>query len=341
MEMTPPLLEPRQPAQERYLRLPKQFASPETATGLFSLFEELSHGKTASEQYSAGWAITEAALVSLELSQKDKIACIQEAEYCWIQALQTQQKNAVRRSVNKNRNYINNAAEYRIASALAAIPVFLELPSGAPKLSTVSQFHRTLLDTARLNVDDFVNNKNAQRFSVALNYEGLAYEHFTQLAISRTGGRRLFACSAFARSDNGTHYPSQTHDVQILHLDGGTITAITPTEVKRTLQERFFERYRDVSLVSGLGLLHEGALTPSAAIELFEREVNGIALPEEITMLEAMTDTVIHSIQHHRRPERYGRHCLRAMNPVTLYAEDQFVEPVTQHTPSRRSQRVA
>lgn len=325
MPITPPALQLK--GQERYLRLPKTLATPETAEGLFSLFGELRRGKTANEQYSAGWAIAEAGLASTNLPAEDRETCMYQAERCWVKALQIQQAQALRRCEAKGKSSPNRSAEYRIASALAAVPVLAELPYGAPRRQTMAQFHSTLLCTAKLNVTDMLTEVNRRNFNTATNYEGLAFEHLTQLSVSRKMGRRLFACSAFARSDNGTHHPSQTHDVQILHLNGGAITTITPTEVKRQLREEFFEHYQDVSLMSGLHLMNDGEISIPSAIRLFSNEEKGCATDEELLLLDGMTDSVIHSIQHYQRPERYGKHCLLAMEHAHVDAAGEYIEP--------------
>lgn len=298
---------------ERYLRIHKRLVGPKTAERLFSLYGELRRGKTPHDQYSAGWAIAEASLAATQLPADQRKEYIDKAELCWVRALQLQQMNAVGRAQRKGFASANRSGEYRIATALAAAPVLAELPYGAPQKGTIHNFHRTLLLTAKLNITDMMTEQGRGLFNIATNYEGLAYEHLAQLSISRIGGRRLFACSAFARSDNGTHYPSQTHDVQILHLDRGDITSVTPTEVKRTIKTEFYSHYRDVGLLAGHDLTHNGDLSLPHALRLLEREQEGKAAPDDTVFLDAMTESTIHSIRHFQRPERYGKHCLDAL----------------------------
>lgn len=57
-------------------------------------------------------------------------------------------------------------------------------------------------------------------------------------------------------------------------------------------------------------MIEKGELPLNDAVAAFEAERDGNATQEQLHALDAMTETVIHAIRHHRRPERYGRHCL-------------------------------
>lgn len=313
METIPPTSRHDSEGRERYMLIHKIPVGPKTAERLFLLYEELSQHQEPATLYKAGWAAAESGLVGTHLSPDERSSRICAAQSCWEYALTLEQERAA------NSAWITDkpparTEELHIATALASIPVLVEIPYGKPSKPAVRMAHTGLLQVARQNVDEMLlAKKHYGREGRSSNHRGLGYEHLTQLSISRMLSARIVPIASFARSASGAHYPSQTHDVQFLNLDRGNIMSVTPIEVKSKLKNRVYKRYQDVGLVAGYELIERGETALSQAIELFEQEALGTATPDEIGVLAEMTDSVIHSIRHFRRPERYGKHCLGAL----------------------------
>lgn len=313
MEQTNTLSRFDNKGRERYMLIHKRPVGPKTAERLFFLYEELSETQRPQEMYMAGWAVAEAGLMATRLDPETRHNYIASANDCWEYALQLEQERAAQKAWRKSTTP-STIETYRIAGALATIPVLEQIPYGKPSKQAVLKMHQDLLTIARSNADDM--NTAKQYFGSdgrTSNHRGLGYEHIAQLSISRLHSARLIPVPSFARSDNGSYYPSQTHDLQVLNLNGGDINFVTPLEVKSKNLQKFYTRYQEVGLVFGTGMIDEGEAAVTKAVELFEAEHDGTASPEDIAALDHLTESVVHSIRHFRRPERYGKHCLGAM----------------------------
>lgn len=304
--------------RERYMLMHKKPVGPKTAEGLFSLYEQLSHIQTPREMYMAGWAALEASMVGTEFAATDRVWLVDTAEDAWQYALELQQERAANKAWYKNTTP-DTTSEYRIADALSTVPIFRELPYGKPSKQTMKDVFTRQLEIATLNNQDMLVAKAHQarhRYEGMFDYSGreanhrgLAYEQLSRLGVNRLLSTRLFATSSLARADSGMYYPDQTHDNQCFYLDGGEITATVPLEVKSRLRNRYFFRYQNAGLVGGEGLTHDGHYTIDGMLRRLKREAEGSADLQDIEILTTLTDDVIHSIRHYRRPERAGIHC--------------------------------
>lgn len=294
--------------RERYMLIHKKPVGPKTAEGLFSLYGELSQIQKRREMHVAGWAALEASIVGTQYSPDTRLELVNAAEDCWEYALQLEQEFAAERAWLSSR-WPNTENEYRIASALATIPIFKELPFGKPAHETVKKVHSDLVSIASMNAHDMVISQQHGLSGRASNHKGFAFEILSRLPITRLGTGRLIPCPSFPRSDSGSYYPEQTHDIQFLLLNGSRITSVVPTEVKSTLSLKHFRRYTGSALISGDMLTCDGQLTIPKIVGCYQREIDGVATESDRAALDLVTSAVIHSIQHYRRPERAGAHC--------------------------------
>ncbi len=305
--------------RERYMLIHKRPVGPKTAEGLFSLYEQLSSIQAPREMYMAGWAALEASMVGTELPSKDRVWLVDSAEDAWMYALALQQERAAEKAWLRDVPP-DTTAEYRIAGALSTIPVFRELPLGKPRKQTMRSSYEKLLAITECNQEDLERTEEYARHlrptsdsfdysGRAANHRGLLYEQLSQLGVNRLHSSAFFATSSFARSDNGRYYPDQTHDNQCLYLHGGEIVDVIPLEVKTRLRKKFFHRYKNAGLISGTVLTHDGNRNTSTLIAQLRREAEGLASKEDKRSVEGLTEDVIHSIRHFKRPERAGIHC--------------------------------
>lgn len=201
--------------------------------------------------------------------------------------------------------------EFRIVQALASAPVLKEIPWGKPRHETVSKMHTDLLDIMQTTIDEMVSAKMYYGMTGrTINYRSLAYEQMAQLAVSRLKSTRLIPTVSFARSEDGSYYPSQTHDMQYFSLSGGSIKRVTPLEVKTRLRQKFFDHYKDVGLIEGTTIVDGEDSALIKAMGALNCEEVGMTSLDQLIILQQMTETVIHSIRHANRPDKYGRHCL-------------------------------
>lgn len=299
--------------RERYLLIHKRPVGPKTAERLFSLYEGLSMAQRPREMYTAGWAIAEAALVATDLHTDRRIHYIQSAQDCWEYSLELERAKTAERAWNKDW-YPLRREEFRILSTLAGVEVLREIVSGKLTRESISAMHDSLVDIAMENSDELkMSRLHYGKEGRASNYRGVAYEQIALLGISRIKSTRLIPFVSFARSEEGIHYPSQTHDMQILSLRDNSIQSFAPFEVKTKQSLGFRNRYTDVGLISGTSLIGDGDGAIHDTVRLFDAERRGVATQDDTVQLQAITERVIHDLRHLKRPELYGKHCLGIM----------------------------
>lgn len=286
----------------------KRPVGPKTAERLFSLYEELTKTQEPRTQYMAGWTALEASMVGTHLSQEARANLVDAAQESWEFALELQREYSAESAWRKN-TIPSTIGEYRIATALMSVNVFRELPYGKPSLQTIANMHHDMVNLLVLNDVEMRTARLNGNEGRAANHKGLAFELITMCALNRMYSSKLIATPSFARSDSGLYYPEQTHDVQCIYLKWGEVAEVVPSEVKSRLNGKFLARYVRSGLVSGEALTHHGQFSISKQVERFQAEVNGTIEPYDEFMLQDVTDTVLHSIRHYKRPELAGMHC--------------------------------
>lgn len=306
--------------RERYMLIHKRPVGPKTAEGLFSLYEEMTETQEPRMLYMAGWAALEASWVGTHLEPETRIRFVDAAQESWEYALQLQQERAAESAWRKSTTP-DTVGEYRIATALATIDVFRELPYGKPTLQSVADMHSRMVDIMLMNDHDMQAALRHGNTGRAYHHRGFAFELLSMCAVNRLFSTRLLATPAFARSDNGKYYPEQTHDVQYLYLDGGSVVDAVPNEVKTRLRTKFFERYVMTGLTDGVALTQNGHFSVSTQVYRLKAEIDDTIAPYDEFMLQDVTDTVLHSIRHVKRADTAGIHCPGREN-CTIYLHD-------------------
>lgn len=293
---------------DSYHKIHKRFVGPATADKLRDFSESLSQTERPREMYAAGWAAAEAALVGTMYPTEERVGLAQRARECWEKSLLLEQERALQSAVHRG-NAPDTTDQYRIASTLALAPIIEAIPQGIIPKGTLRDCYRQLLDTAELNNHDMLMAGETDMEGRASSHMGVAYEQIAALGINRLMSSRIVSLFSLARSGTGFHYPHQTHDMMVLNLDKNNIIRVTPTEVKSQLKVKFSNRY-EAALVGGKAILGNDRQLIGHTLGLFKKELERTISPEETASLDAISDSIIHSVRHHHRAEKFGRHCL-------------------------------
>lgn len=304
--VTPPPV--RIDARDAYLRIHKRLVGPGTAEKLSFLYRELSQEQTPRGMYEAGWAAAEAAMTGTRLEPAERHYLVAAARDCWEYAARCETERAASSAYLKNTTP-DRSTELRIINALAVTPLIEGIVRGRPDKQQRGAAYDALLGAAEEAAGELLIAHRHRMGGRVGNALGVVHEVNTLLLINRLLSSRIIALPSLARADSGRDYPEQTHDVQILNLNGNVIRDIVPLEVKSRLKGKFLERY-EAALLSGRQhlLIH----TPETAAEtaaMLCRERAGQASPDDLATLQTMTDAVIHVIRHHKRADDFGRHC--------------------------------
>ncbi|MEO5499616.1 MAG: hypothetical protein ABIR46_03890 [Candidatus Saccharimonadales bacterium] len=293
---------------DTYHRIHKKFVGPATAPLLVELHDSLTEVQQPREMYAAGWAAAEASLVGEQFGLEERVKLARTAQDCWQYALQLEQERAANSAWLKG-VWPDSTDQYRIASTLALAPIIEAIPGGIIPKRTLHTCQDSLLSVAELNYHDMQVAISSGITGRASSHLGVAYEQIAPLGINRLMSSRIVGLFSLARSGTGYYYPKQTHDVMVLNLEKNKITRVTPTEVKSTLKIKVSNRY-DAALFGGKATLGKPREMIGTALDAFRDELNGTVTVEQLELLESISHAIIHSIRHHHRAEKFGRHCL-------------------------------
>jgi hypothetical protein len=300
-------LDPNSP-YESYHRIHKRFVGPATADKLVNFYESISQTQKPREMFVAGWAAAEAALVGSQYTSAERSKLAIAAKDCWEYSLQLETERASASAWE--RDTVPDATEqYRIASTIALAPIIEAISRGVLSKQTLRACQEQLIDVADLNFNDMMTAVSTGSEGRASSHMGVAFEQIATLGVNRLLSARIVSLFSLARSGTGFYYPKQTHDVMILNLDRGNITRVTPTEVKSKLKVKFSNRY-EAALVGGKAMLGEDRRAIGDILGMFRRELEGGASDSEHEYLDTISASIIHSVRHHHRAEKFGRHCL-------------------------------
>ena len=295
---------------DAYHKLHKHLVGPATADKLVGFYESLSEVQQPREMYAAGWAAAEAALVATNYDVTERTRLAIAAKECWEYALLLEQERASKSAWLKD-TFPDGTDQYRIASTLALAPIIEAIPRGIIPKTILRDCHERLSAIAAANNQDMLFALEVGNEGRAAKNQGVANEQITTLGINRMMSSRIVGLFSLARSGTGFHYPQQTHDAMVLHLDKSNIVRVTPAEVKSQLRVKFSNRY-EAALIGGKSILGEDRHMIGYAIDLFQKELSGETEPEEKQFLDSISHAIIHSVRHHHRAAQFGRHCLNA-----------------------------
>lgn len=301
-------LDPNSP-YESYHRIHKRFVGPGTADKLVNFYESLSQTQRPREMFVAGWAAAEAALVGSQYTTDERSKLAIAAKECWEYSLQLESERACTSAWARGA-VPDTTEQYRIASTIALAPIIEAISQGVVPKRTLQACQEQLIDVASLNYDDMMAAVASGSEGRAASHMGVAFEQIAALGVNRLISSRIVSLFSMARSGTGFYYPQQTHDVMVLNLDRGNIIRVTPTEVKSQLKVKFSNRY-EAALVGGKAMLGDDKRAIGETIALFRRELEGTADDNEREFLDTISASIIHSVRHHQRAEKFGRHCLQ------------------------------
>lgn len=293
---------------DKYHLIHKKFVGPASAPLLVELHDSMTEVQQPREMYAAGWAAAEASLVGVQFSLEERVRLARNAQDCWEYALLLEQERAANSALLKD-VWPDGTDQYRIASTLALAPIIEAIPRGIIPKRTLRTCQDNLLAVAELNYHDMQNAVSSGVMGRASSHLGVAYEQIAPLGINRLMSSRIVGLFSLARSGTGFYYPKQTHDVMVLNLEKSNITRVTPTEVKSTLKIKVSNRY-EAALFGGKATLGESREMIGNALTAFRDELDGTVSVEQLELLESISHSMIHSIRHHHRAEKFGRHCL-------------------------------
>lgn len=136
-------------------------------------------------------------------------------------------------------------------------------------------------------------------------YSGFINEINAMLIINRLMSTSLLALPSLPRSDEGSLYRRDTHDIQVLHTHWGEIRHVQPVEVKLTPQQHHYERYKAAIVGGSVHLYPDNNKDPAWLTQLLIEEYRGVAEAHDIRTLDAITNRVVHAIRHgyHQTPQ--------------------------------------
>lgn len=208
-----------------YHKIHKRLVGPATTDKLLQHYIELTQSHSAEHHYEAGWAATEASLVAKDRSLNERIGMVAAANEAW----QYAHELAIERT--KKHEYPDLTHSLRIQTALGFLPLFSAVIDGEFTPKNRKNAYESLLALSDKTISLAEEALEAKK-PVCWSYRGLAHEHNTVKSINHLFSDHYLGAPSLARSDNGTHHPRQTHDVQVLHFHGRRPDSTKPIEVK-------------------------------------------------------------------------------------------------------------
>lgn len=305
---------PNKSAYPTYMRMDKQLSTPDRATELCELYQELCEHRTPSRLYTAGWAAAEAAMIGTDLPQDLRQALIDCAEAAWEDSAQLADEQ------NKELDPELLVMQHRAHLARANLPLMQGIVNGKVTKADREKAYNDTLNVAILNATSYMEMNELKNYGGIKLCRSLAHEINGVLAVNRTHSATLIALPALARSDCGLYQEEYTHDIQLLELKHGKVRRAFPVEVKSKSKESDFERYETI-LLEGIGHLQTAPnKSPLATIGLLIKEQQLTASYAEKQELDKITNNVIHLWRHYKR-EDGTKHC-RNIEHCTLYPSE-------------------
>lgn len=297
-------------AMDAYMHIHKLLTGPRTAEKLSSFYESLTQSQRVPHLYCAGWAAAEAAITGTDMPLDRRLYMVQAASDAWGIANEMSVHDAAINAWHTT-STPERDQEFRIGAAQAILPLIEGIVMGDVNPGRLRESYEKTLMIALANTDEMIAAQEHELWGRVGNCRGLAHELNGILAVNRVMYPSFMAWPSIARAGSGKIYPKQTHDFQIVQQSWGTISHITPVEVKAKVKQRHLNRY-EAALVHGRMMLtvnpkHGSPIETALALAA---EANGEATPEQIRMLSGFTANMIHVAEHHRYASVIGRHCM-------------------------------
>lgn len=217
-----------------YHKIHKRLVGPASTDRLLQHYYELTQTQSVERFYEAGWAATEAGLVAKNRPLTERIGMIAAASDAWQYADELAHERA------QEHDYPDHVRSLRIQTALGFLPLFGAVIDGDFTPNNRKRAYESLLALSDKTIG-LAEQALADNRPAASNYRGLAHEQNVMKSINHLFSDHLLGAPSLARSDNGTHYPHQTHDVQVMHFWGRRPDVVKPLEVKSKVEPRRYE----------------------------------------------------------------------------------------------------
>lgn len=274
-------------SSQAYHKIHKRLVGPASTQRLLQHYVELTQSQNAERYYEAGWAATEAGLVAKDYSLRERIAMLGAADAAW----QYADELALERA--QEHDYPDYVRSLRIQTALGFLPLFSAVIDGDFTPANRKRAYESLLalsdNTLHLAEQALEDNR-----PVVSSYRGLIHEQNTLKSINHLLSDSLLGTPSLARSDNGTNYPGQAHDVQVMQFWGRRPSVVRPVEVKSQSEPRRYEhgvvvakRHLGGASIQAARRLHDAFLTEHLEAEKLDdasRALLGTATTNVLTI---------------------------------------------------------
>ncbi len=244
--------------------------------------------------------LTEAALTQTNLPDSERHSPLDQAEEDWLIAKDMQLKKDKHKK--SYRHFLPSTNMLRLDYNLASLEIFRSMVNKDITTEHRLNYYKSLLGLgikASEAVQFFEQDMPYKQTEPGSeNYIGIAHEINASLAINRLGSPTLMSFPALPRADSGHYRPADTHDLQLFKMHWGSIENVLAAEVKTTLQDRHYRRYKAVLIGGALHLHPQNRRTPVTLTELLAKEANGIASTQDINHPNSITDNVVHVARH-------------------------------------------
>lgn len=283
-----------------YFRLPKRLVDSESSQKIWQQGTSLLP-KTSHEFIVSSSIMSEVAITDNTLSTGERHALLDMAEWDLDEAIAAAYTRQEQHNTIYHSNFLLPPTLIRLESRRAANRLFRGMVDGDVTKNIRNEYAMDMLTLgakASEGFSHFNEQSHEMPSSRATEYIGLAHELNAIYSIARKSTPTLAAFPAFPRGDSGAYLPAETHDVLVVGMQWGSIEHAMIAEVKTTPRPEHYERYEAV-LIGGTVHLHpDNSPDPSFLTELYAKEIRGIASPDELAIVESISDTVMHTIRH-------------------------------------------
>ncbi len=287
-------------ALNSYFRLPKYLAPPDDSERMLLQRTSLAP-RTSHEYIVASSILSEIAITAHDRPVVERHALLDMAAWDLDEAIAASYGRQENRSNIYHRTFLLSPNIIRLKTRQATIPLFQGMVSGDVTKPIRDDYAHEVLQLAARASEGFLFFQETSLEtpnSRATEYIGLAHELNAIYSITRKRTPTLAAFPAFPRGDSGTHLPQQTHDINVVGMQWGTIEESIIAEVKTTPKPEHYERYEAVLIGGTIHLHPDNSPDPSYLTELYVKEHKGIASDDELAAIESISERVFHIVRH-------------------------------------------
>lgn len=307
------------PAYEQYLKMHKVFVGPQTAMVLETVHAQLSEESLPRYLSVAGWAAAESALVQTSATSQKRLELLDAAVDCWDRAA----RNQMLLNQGDRPYLVEHSAPYRSALDIAVAPLLRGIIEGDVSEPVMERVFEDCLEIAVANAEAYSEALNRVDHEAIADHTGFGYECNALLALNRLKIKTWFAVPALARSDNGHHYPEQSHDLSIIRQKWGDIKNVIPVEIKSAANARAKRRYKSLLVRGKMHLSEPGKYLHTETLAAIAAAHSGIATKSELKIANQASEKFIEMLRDYRSGEVLGS--IATDRSVTTFRDNSLV----------------